>query len=68
MTKDEIFRTLCIIDTQLSENKKYIDAFSGQEVPADGAMAVLCKITKLLLIEKLKLKKRLLDEYGIYYM
>ena len=68
MTKDEIFRTFCIIDTQLSENKKYIDAFSGQEVPADGAMAVLCKITKLLLIEKLKLKKRLLDEYGIYYM
>lgn len=68
MTKDEIFRTLCTIDTQLSENKKYIDAFSGQEVPADGTMAVLCEITKLLSIEKLKLKKRLLDEYGIYYM
>ena len=68
MTKDEIFRTLCIIDTQLSENKKYIDAFSGQEVPTDSTMAVLCEITKLLLIEKLKLKKRLLDEYGIYYM
>ena len=68
MTKDEIFRTLCIIDTQLSENKKYIDAFSGQEVPTDGAIAVLCEITKLLLIEKFKLKKRLLDEYGVYYM
>ena len=68
MTKDEIFRTLCIIDTQLSENKKYIDAFSGQEVPTDSTIVVLCEITKLLLIEKLKLKKRLLDEYGIHYM
>lgn len=68
MTKDEIFRTLCIIDKQLSENKKYIDAFSGQEVPTDSAIVVLCEITKLLLIEKFKLKKRLLDEYGIYYM
>ena len=68
MTKDEILRTLCIIDTQLSENKKYIDAFSGQEVPTDSTMAVLCEITKILLIEKLKCKKRLLDEYGSHYM
>ena len=68
MTKDEIIRTLCAIDTQLSENKKYIDAFSGQEVPTVSKMTVLCELTKLLLVEKLKLKKRLLDEYGIYYM
>lgn len=66
MTEFEIIKKLCEIDTQLMKSKELIDVYAGQEVPADSNIIRLCEVTKLLMIEKLRMKKLLLDTYGIY--
>ena len=68
VTKQELINALCDVDAQLLKNKEIIDAYSGLEVSADSNIIMLCEATKLLMIVKLKLKKRLLDTYGIYYI
>ena len=67
MTEFEIIKKLCEIDMQLIKNKEHIDAYAGQEVPADSSIIRLCEVTKLLMIEKLRMQKLLLDTYGIHY-
>ena len=68
MTKNKILELIDEIDECLVDCKKIIDAYAGQTVPADGDVVKLCKQSQLLVIERAKLKKKLLDEYGIFVM
>ena len=68
MTKIEIINLIQQIDELLQESKKFIDYYQGMELPVDSSMARLCEYTRLLIIERFRLKQMLLDNYGIFYM
>ena len=48
------------IDRLLLKNKEIIDIYAGAEVPVDSDIAYLCHLTKLLMIERIKLKNYLI--------
>lgn len=68
MTKYEIIKQIEEIDDQVELSKEVIKEYEGQAVPADSDIAYLCDLTVLLITEKLKLQKRLVDEYGCFLM
>ena len=68
MSKEEIMKTIEMIDEQLEKNKEVIDAYAGQTVPSNSDVLTLCMLSKNLMIARDTWKNMLLHEYGIYYM
>lgn len=68
MTERQMIEMLCMIDKQLVANKVCIDAYAGQEVPANSSIARLCKVTVELMNTKRRIQDRLLNTYGVFYM
>ena len=68
MSKESMMETIEMINAQLEENKKVIDAYAGQEMSSDSSIFTLCELSKALLSIKQGYKETLLKVYGVYYM
>ena len=68
MSKEDIMELIEVINAQLEENKKVVNAYAGQEVPSDSDIMVICTLSKMLISAKQMWKETLLREYGVYYM
>lgn len=68
MSKEEIMKTIEMIDEQLEKNKEVIDAYSRQTVSGNSDVLTLCMLSKNLMIARDAWKNMLWYEYGIYYM
>ena len=68
---NEIIELICKLDEQINKNTKCIKSIANDS-KLDRTVAThavyLGELTKLLLIEQFKLKQKLLNEYGIFYI
>lgn len=68
MSKESMIETIEMINAQLKENKKVINAYAGEEILSDSSVITLCELSKALLTIKQQYKETLLKVYGGYYM
>lgn len=68
MSKESMMETIEMINAQLKENRKVIDAYAGQKMASDSSIFTLCELSKALLTIKQEYKEKLLKIYGVYYM
>ena len=67
VSKKDMIETIEIINLQLKENKKAVEAYSGQEMPGDSCILAICELSKALIEIKQLYKEILLWDYGFYY-
>jgi hypothetical protein len=46
MSKESMMETIEMINAQLEENKKVINAYAGQEMSSDSSIFTLCELSK----------------------
>jgi hypothetical protein len=68
MSKEDIMELIDVINKQLEENKKAIEACAERGMFSDSDVMTLCTLSKMLISAKQMWKETLLIDYGVYYI